>query len=326
MAINAVVSALRASYPWRLFRNRLRFPGLNLDPGVELQVDGRVLHGSGCSIGRNSILIVPRLATLSLGEGVYVGRNVELGPQASIGIGDATSIQDRSILLGEVKIGRYCSLSLNVLISSGHHYYDLVPNWLIRDQDAHVLADGDLSRRHHRPVCVEDDCWLGVNTVIMPGVSIGKGCVVGANSVVTRDLPPYVVAAGAPARIIKTRLSFEPPRRIDAAAEADLPYFYSGIGVSRLERTRAEVHQGLLGGDEFSLALDPRGARHICLIARSNARDTCVVHYLDNGQELSPEFREIRFALADADTFRFCFKVHPASGRWPIVIKKAWVE
>ena len=53
------------------------------------------------------------------------------------------------------------------------------------------------------PVSIGDGSWLGIKVAVMPNVSIGKGCVIGANSVVTRDVPDYHIAAGAPARVIK---------------------------------------------------------------------------------------------------------------------------
>ena len=54
-----------------------------------------------------------------------------------------------------------------------------------------------------RPVVLEDRVWVGINATILPGVRIGYGAIVGANSVVTKDLPPMTVVAGNPARIIK---------------------------------------------------------------------------------------------------------------------------
>lgn len=54
-----------------------------------------------------------------------------------------------------------------------------------------------------RPVVLEDRVWVGINATILPGVRIGYGAIVGANSVVTKDVPPMTVVAGNPARIIK---------------------------------------------------------------------------------------------------------------------------
>lgn len=54
------------------------------------------------------------------------------------------------------------------------------------------------------PVVIGDDCWVGGNTTIMPGVTIGRGCTIGAGSVVTRDIPDFSVAVGSPARVVKS--------------------------------------------------------------------------------------------------------------------------
>jgi acetyltransferase-like isoleucine patch superfamily enzyme len=54
-----------------------------------------------------------------------------------------------------------------------------------------------------RQVTIGSDCWIGGHTIIMPGITIGNGCTVGAGSVVTKDIPPFSVAIGSPARVVK---------------------------------------------------------------------------------------------------------------------------
>ena len=60
-----------------------------------------------------------------------------------------------------------------------------------------------------RPVVIGDDCWIGGNVVILPGVTIGRGCTIGAMSVVSRDVPDFSVAMGQPARVVKKVESVE---------------------------------------------------------------------------------------------------------------------
>jgi len=61
-----------------------------------------------------------------------------------------------------------------------------------------------------RPVTIGDDCWIGGHVVILPGVEIGKGCTIAAGSVVSKSIPPWSVAMGAPARVVKKVTPSEP--------------------------------------------------------------------------------------------------------------------
>jgi len=104
----------------------------------------------------------------------------------------------------KVEIGNECGFSGTVIacekrIRIGKHVR-CGANTLIMDTDWHT---GDPRAGDPVEVYVEDNVWLGTNVVVLKGVSIGKGTVVGANSVVTKSLPANVVAAGQPADIIR---------------------------------------------------------------------------------------------------------------------------
>jgi acetyltransferase-like isoleucine patch superfamily enzyme len=90
-----------------------------------------------------------------------------------------------------VIIGPYC-----VIHSANHKFNDI--NQPILFQGYERLS-----------VKIKDDCWLGANVIVLPGVTIGKGCVIGAGSVVTKDIPEYSVAVGNPAKVIRSRLKSE---------------------------------------------------------------------------------------------------------------------
>jgi len=66
-----------------------------------------------------------------------------------------------------------------------------------------VVRNGTNGPEFGKPIVIGEDCWVGGNCVVLPGVTIGKGVTVGAGSVVTRDVPDYVVVVGNPARVIK---------------------------------------------------------------------------------------------------------------------------
>ncbi len=77
------------------------------------------------------------------------------------------------------------------------------------DASGHDLSFDDVANRINtsgsiKPVIIQDSVWLGVNTIILPGVTIGQGAVIAAGSVVVKDIPPMVLAAGNPAKVIST--------------------------------------------------------------------------------------------------------------------------
>lgn len=90
---------------------------------------------------------------------------------------------------GIVNIGKRVLLGPGVSIYTATHETDVQSR-----RDALEYAKG---------VTIKDDCWIGGNTTIMPGVTIGRGCTIGAGSVVTRDIPDFSVAIGSPARVVK---------------------------------------------------------------------------------------------------------------------------
>jgi len=102
-------------------------------------------------------------------------------------MGDHCNIGDRA----EIHVAERITLGHNVIIS-----WDCV----LMDHDYHCLA-GDKERI--RPIVIEDDVWIGCRVIIMPGVRIGRGSVVGAGSVVTKDVAPGMLVAGNPARVIR---------------------------------------------------------------------------------------------------------------------------
>ncbi|MEI9804958.1 MAG: acyltransferase [Pseudolabrys sp.] len=298
-------------------RNRMLFPGLNLDPGATHSIAGKLSYGRGVNFGEGCNLIVPTGAVLQVGDDCYIGRHVELGPLGTIEIGSRTSIQDRSVLLGDIVLGRYCVVAYNAYISSGNHSFRHAPHFLIRDQDREVSANRDSSSDYSRPIIVGEDCWLGVNTVIMPGITIGRGCVVGANAVVTHDLPPYSIAAGSPARVINQRLKFAPPVSLNWQDPLHIPYFYCGFEIADDERLKNRALEGHVAQGRFAVWL--AGGSELHVRARSIGSDGCVVTCNGQQMRLSTEWDEYLFPIRgnegpvwfDADR--------------PLAVREAWI-
>lgn len=198
---------------------------------------------------------------ITIGRGVYIGKEVELSTYGRLSIGRETSIQDHCILSGDIQVGAYCTFSYFIFVGSMNHRFKDKPGWLIRDQDADAhspssAADLTLSL----PVMVDEDCWIGWGAVINPGVRIGRGAIIGANCVVTKDVRPYEIHGGVPNRKIGLRLPFSPPPEIDAREDRYLPYFYSGFGCSQKELERSRSVGIIEAGSTCVIVLEKCGA------------------------------------------------------------------
>jgi acetyltransferase-like isoleucine patch superfamily enzyme len=126
------------------------------------------------------------------GKGVRIQMPVSFHGLRCISIDDDTSIAAFVHMWGwgEIVIGKRVMIASNSSITTiTHDYHDSKMNKTI------VL----------KKIVIEDDVWVGANSVIMPGVTLGKGCVIGAGSVVTKDVPPMQIVAGVPARFVKMR-------------------------------------------------------------------------------------------------------------------------
>jgi acetyltransferase-like isoleucine patch superfamily enzyme len=234
--------------------------GRRFSPGAWVIVDGALRVGRQATVSRGCLLSVPAGGSLELGDHVWLNREVQIEVLDKIVIGAHTTLQRYCSLIGNVEIGRGCIFAPNVFVSSGRHYFDAWPTLPIHLQDTRVEADSVLRARHSRTVRIEDDCWLGINVVVQPGVTIGRGAVVGANSVVVHDVAPYRVVAGAPARVLRARVEFVPPCQLDGNCESQRPYFYSGFEYG-------EALPPVADGD-FELALALRASDKVRLAVR----------------------------------------------------------
>lgn len=154
--------------------------------GSALQVESgfRLRHGghNGLKFGRGVYIGKDVTIDCAVGAKLQIGENVTLTQGIFIGLKMAISIGN------DVLIGEYCSIR-----DSNHR---------IADHDIPIRLQGSLSATVH----IADDCWIGRGSCILPGCTLGRGVVVGANSVVNRPFKDMSIVAGAPARVIGSRL------------------------------------------------------------------------------------------------------------------------
>jgi virginiamycin A acetyltransferase len=131
-----------------------------------------------------------------------VGRGTIFAGEVSVGLG--TTIGANCHIHGPAHIGRYCQLGPAVALYGRNHSLTHITTYVNAQ-----LPVGDLRQYSETaPARIGHDVWLGHGAVVLRGVTIGNGAVVGAGSVVTRSVAPYCIAAGNPARLIRTR--FDP--------------------------------------------------------------------------------------------------------------------
>jgi len=160
-------------------------------------------------------LIAPRLRKLAAAlrfprlakDGVYVHPASTLGEDTHIGRG--TSINGPCFISSgggaRVIMGKHCAVGHNLRIRTRNHstHYASVQD---KFQRTHGFVDLGV---YKGDVVIGNACWLGDNVIVLPGVEIGDGVVIGAGAVVTKDIPPFAIAAGTPAKVIRYR--FERP-------------------------------------------------------------------------------------------------------------------
>lgn len=162
----------------------------NLTIGKNSRIDSYCIIGalgrSNLVIGNNSSIgvfsrIVVSSGYQSLGEYIIIGNNVGVGGYSNIGGSGGVSIGDNTI------IGPYFSAHPE------NHNFESV--------DIPIRLQGTT----RKPIKIEDNCWLGAKVTVLAGVTIGRGSIVAAGAVVTKDIPEYSIAIGSPAKVVRKR-------------------------------------------------------------------------------------------------------------------------
>lgn len=122
----------------------------------------------------------------------------------------------KNCLVQNTNIGKFCSIANDVLIGLGNHPLDLLSTsplfYRVNNPLFIKLIKENLGIVEYKPIVIGNDVWIGTRSIIMDGVEIGNGAVIAANSIVTKNIPPYAIVGGVPAKIIKYRF---PQEKID---------------------------------------------------------------------------------------------------------------
>lgn len=168
----------------RFFFNRRHFP--------------KSVFGITCSVSKSS----------KLGEQTVLFDNVSIQNSC---IGDYTYIQKDSTVLNAT-VGRYCSIASNVTIGLAEHpmhYISTSPIFYDNSQPLPAFFVNDVKYRSQPETIIGHDVWIGQGAMIKSGITIGHGAVLAAGTIVTKDVAPYSVVAGVPARQLKWRFDEE---------------------------------------------------------------------------------------------------------------------
>ncbi|WP_143315757.1 acyltransferase [Clostridium sp. HBUAS56017] len=145
-----------------------------------------IIIDSGCCI-RGTLIADAVGGKITIGENCYVGENSKIWAMEEIQIGN-------NVLIAH---------NVNIIDNNGHS-----TDYKVRREELpYILKCGhakqNIFNRRIKPIIIGDDVWIGLNSIILKGVSIGKGAIIASGSVVTKDVPEFTMVSGNPARVIK---------------------------------------------------------------------------------------------------------------------------
>ncbi|MEL6813066.1 MAG: CatB-related O-acetyltransferase [Bacteroidota bacterium] len=145
----------------------------------------------------------------------FEGNNAVLGFSnfnGNVEVGYATTFGVHNLIHGDIQIGKYCQFGPYAAVNTYNHPKDHLSTYINKR-----LLDGLLTQyKTSDKTFIGNDVWVGKNAIILGGVTIGNGAIIAAGSVVTKDVPPYHIAGGVPAKILKPRFSRNVMDQIEA--------------------------------------------------------------------------------------------------------------
>ncbi|CVI22747.1 Bacterial transferase hexapeptide repeat protein [Agrobacterium fabacearum CFBP 5771] len=165
---------------------------------------------------------IPKTSLVS--DGCQYEDPIHVGPQCTVlatKIGRYAFINSGTSIFDNVEVGRFCTFARNCQIGGTEHpihylstsFFRISRNWFPNDEIAQtaplVKNSPPEGRSRSSKILIGSDVWFGAGAIVLKGLTIGHGAVIGAGAVVTKDVPPYAIVAGNPAKVIRFR--FEKP-------------------------------------------------------------------------------------------------------------------
>ena len=227
----------------------MKFDPIHVENYINVTEDFEVIHDV-IKVGKETKIF----STEFLGP-FYSNKNTQIGPNAKVG---KYSGFNESCFFARGEIGAFCAIGARTSINPFNHPVD----WLsISEFQYHprsfdwVEEYNAVERLERTPDMFEytrigNDVWMGHNVNVLPGISVGDGAIIGAGSVVTKDVPPYAIVAGVPAKVIRFRFDEAVIERLlkvrwwefDLQSLSGLPYRDVLRCLDELERLREEIN------------------------------------------------------------------------------------
>lgn len=176
------------------------------------------------------LLVVGKSRFLSFGDGLHVGRGTRLWAPDEIRIGRCVYLGKNVHIEANCEIGDYCLIA-NKVAFVGRNDHDFSVVGVPVRFSPWIGSSRSPSPYRSARVIVEQDVWIGYASIVLTGVRIGRGSVIAAGSVVTRDVPAYSIVAGVPARVIGSRFSNESDVERHEASLVKGEFFFSERGL-----------------------------------------------------------------------------------------------
>ena len=175
------------------------------------------------------------------------GRYCEVGARTKIAessFGDYSYVVNDSDII-YATVGKFCSIAAHTRLNPGNHPLDRVMlSHVGYRSSAYGLGPDDpafFDWRRSSPVTLGHDVWIGHGVIVLPGVSVGTGAAVGAGAVVTKDVPPFAVVVGNPARVIRHRFERDIVAALQRIAWWDWPHERIGGAMQDFRKLGAEA-------------------------------------------------------------------------------------